>query len=513
MAVNPSNQPSAGMFFPTQTPGTVLCCTCGVPMAPNPANMCVRCLRLRVDITEGLPRQATVNFCPDCSSYLQPPNKWMRFNLESQELLHFLVKRLHTRFSRLVTVCHAEFIFTEPHSKRLKIRLRVRREVLNGAVLEQPHIVEFVVHDKLCTPCSRLQANPDQWVAAVQLRQHVTHRRTFLFLEQLILRHGAATRAVRIAAAPHGLDFFFASRSHANRLVDFLNSVAPIHFRTDKQLVSHDEKSSVYNYKHTFSVEISPICREDLICLPPKVARSLGNLGPLVICTKVSNSIILMDPFTLRVAYINATQYWSDPFRPLLSSRQLVEYSILDIELESDIVTVAGSRYQLASVEVARMSDFSNIFRVKTHIGHLLNVGDNALGYDLFGANTNDMEMDKYKGLVLPECLLVKKSYEETRAKRRGKQRNFKLKRLEVEVDATNGRKGEEDKKNDEYRKFLEELEENPELRFNISLYKNENYEPSEMGSSMADVDETPSVPVEELVADLEDLDITDDQD
>lgn len=98
-------------------------------------------------------------------------------------------------------------------------------QVLNGAVLEQPHIVEFVVHDKLCTPCSRLQANPDQWVAAVQLRQHVTHRRTFLFLEQLILRHGAATRAVRIAAAPHGLDFFFASRSHANRLVDFLNSV------------------------------------------------------------------------------------------------------------------------------------------------------------------------------------------------------------------------------------------------------------------------------------------------
>lgn len=130
MAVNPSNQPSPGMFFPTQTPGTVLCCTCGVPMAPNPANMCVRCLRSRVDITEGLPRQAAVNFCPDCSSYLQPPNKWMRFNLESQELLHFLVKRLHTRFSRLVTVCHAEFIFTEPHSKRLKIRLRVRREVL-----------------------------------------------------------------------------------------------------------------------------------------------------------------------------------------------------------------------------------------------------------------------------------------------------------------------------------------------------------------------------------------------
>lgn len=243
------------------------------------------------------------------------------------------------------------------------------------------------------------------------------------------------------------------------------------------------------------------------------MAHSLGNLGPLVICTKVSNSIVIMDPFTLRVAYLNATQYWSDPFRPLLSSRQLVEYSILDIEPESDVVTVAGSRYQLAYVQVARMSDFSNIFTVKTHIGHLLNVGDNALGYDLFGANTNDMEMDKYKGLVLPDCLLVKKSYEETRARRRGKQRNFKLKRLDIEVDAAGGRKVEEDKRNDEYRKFLEELEENPELRFNISLYKNENYAPSEMGSSMADGEEIPSVPIEELVADLEDLEIRDDQD
>jgi nonsense-mediated mRNA decay protein 3 len=135
-----------------------------------------------------------------------------------------------------------------------------------------------------------------------------------------------------------------------------------------------------------------------------------------------------MDPFTLRVAYLSATQ-------SLLSSRQLVEYSILDIELESDIVNVAGSLYQLAYVQVARMSDFSNVFTVKTHIGHLLNVGDNTLGYDLFAANTNDMEINKYKGLVLPDCVLVKKSYDKTRTRHRSKQHNFKLKMLEFLYD------------------------------------------------------------------------------
>ncbi|KAJ3681731.1 hypothetical protein LUZ60_014304 [Juncus effusus] len=502
---------SAGMFFPTQTPGTVLCCTCGVPMAPNPANMCVRCLRSRVDITEGLPRQAAVNFCPDCSSYLHPPNKWLKFNQDSQELLHFLLKKLHVRFSKFVTLSHAEFLFTEPHSKRIKIRLRVRKEVMNGAILEQPHTVEWVIHDRLCPSCSRLAANPDQWIASVQLRQHVNHRRTFLYLEQLILRHGVAARAARIASAPHGIDFFFSSKSHAMRLVDFLGSVSPIKYRTDKQLVSHDVKSQTYNYKYTFSVEISPICREDLICLPPKVSKSLGNLGPIVICTKVSNSIFLMDPSTLRVGYLNASQYWNEPFRPLLSSRQLVEYSILDIEPESDVVTINGARCQLAYAQVARMSDFSNVFTIKTHLGHLLKVGDNAMGYDLFSANNNDMELDKYKDLVLPDAILMKKSYEERRLRRRikNKPRKFKIKSLPIEENVS-GRvnKGEEERKNEEYEKFIDELEENPELRFNISLYKNEDYH-SEDGSSMVDEDhEALDVPIGELLEDMENLEI-----
>ncbi|EHA8589172.1 putative 60S ribosomal export protein NMD3 [Cocos nucifera] len=285
---------ASGMFVPAQTVGTVLCCICGVAMAPNPANMCVRCLRSRVDITEGLPRHGAVVHCPECRSYLHPPRTWVRADLESKELLAFCLRRLKP-LTRLVRLVHAEFVWTEPHSKRLRLKLRVQREALHGAILEQSHLVELTVHDQLCPACSRAQANPDQWAAAVQLRQHVTHRRTFFFLEQLILRHGAAARALRIAQADRGLDFFFGNRSHAVKFVEFISGVVPVRSRSDKQLVSHDPKSNIYNYKHTFSVEICPICREDLICLPPKVAQALGNLGPLVICTKISNSVALLD--------------------------------------------------------------------------------------------------------------------------------------------------------------------------------------------------------------------------
>jgi nonsense-mediated mRNA decay protein 3 len=244
----PGSAADAGMFVPTATVGTVLCCMCGVAMQPNPANMCAGCHRARVDITEGVPRHAAVVYCPDCSCYLQPPRSWLRAGPESLELMQILLRRINRPLARLrVSVAGAEFVFSEPRSNRLRLKLRLRQEVLHGVVLEQTHPVEFVVHDRLCDSCSRAQAHPDQWVAVVQLRQNVPHRRTFLYLEQLLIKHGQASLATRVAAVPSGLDFLFCSRSHAARLVDFLNTVAPISTQTAKQPVSHDTNSSVYN--------------------------------------------------------------------------------------------------------------------------------------------------------------------------------------------------------------------------------------------------------------------------
>ena len=280
--------------------------------------------------------------------------------------------------------------------------------------------------------------------------------------------------------------------------------------------MSHDSKSNNYNYKYTFSIEICPICREDLICLPPKVAVSLGNLGPLVICTKASNNIALLDPFTLRYCFLDADQYWRSSFKSLLSCKQLVEYVVLDVEVVSSEVNVGGSRYVLADAQVARVSDFGKndtIFSVRTYLGHLLNPGDYALGYDLHGANSNDIELDKYKGLVLPDAILIRKSYEEKRQKKRGKPRSWKLKSLNMEVDTTaRGGRIEEEKMNSEYEQFLRDLEENPDMRFNISLYRNKEYQPSEM-ASVTDGEDMPSVPLEELLADLDLSEVEDSED
>jgi hypothetical protein len=59
-------------------------------------------------------------------------------------------------------------------------------------------------------------------VVPLQVRQHVAHKRTFLYLEQLILRAGADQQCVNIKDIHEGLDFFFSHRAHALKLIDFL---------------------------------------------------------------------------------------------------------------------------------------------------------------------------------------------------------------------------------------------------------------------------------------------------
>lgn len=73
--------------------------------------------------------------------------------------------------------------------------------------------------------------------------------------------------------------------------------------------------------------------QDDLLCLPAKLAASLGNIGPVVVVTRVTNAITLTDPLTLRQAVLEANAFWRTPLRPIMTSRQLSEFYILDAEV------------------------------------------------------------------------------------------------------------------------------------------------------------------------------------
>lgn len=374
------------------TPSCVPCCLCGTVIQPNPSNMCVNCLRSQVDITEGIQKQIVILFCKECGRYLSPPKQWIKAQLESKELLTFCVKKI--KGLNKVKLVDAGFIWTEPHSKRLKVKLTIQKEVYNGTILQQAFVVEYVVQNNMCEQCSKVAANSDQWTAVAQVRQHVEHKRTFLYLEQLILKHGAEANTLGIKEKKDGIDFFYGHRSHCLKFIEFLKAVVPIRYRNDKQLVSQDFKSNTASYKYTFSIELVTICKDDLVLFPLQVFNKCGVQSPLVLCLRVSNCLTFLDPTTLITTQMEAENYWRHPFNAVLSAKALIEYIVLDIE----VLGPHHNGYQLADAQVARSSDFGNndtMFTVRTHLGHLLQPGDNALGYDLQACNIVDPELEK----------------------------------------------------------------------------------------------------------------------
>ena len=103
----------------------VRCCVCGVMTEPNAANTCISCLKAQVDITEGITKNGQISHCRECNRYLGPP--WRAYELESAELLACLLKIM--KGLKRVKLLDAKFIYTEPHSRRLKMKLTVQQEV------------------------------------------------------------------------------------------------------------------------------------------------------------------------------------------------------------------------------------------------------------------------------------------------------------------------------------------------------------------------------------------------
>jgi len=229
------------------------------------------------------------------------------------------------------------------------------------------------------------------------------------------------------------------------------------------------------------------------------------------LCTRVGNSIHLLDPSTLQQAEVTAPVYWRTPFDPLASVSGLYEFTVLDIEPSGP----TRGKYVLSDAQVAPARAFRSvaaqnqpsdamdvddttiggtdaIYHTRTHLGAVLQPGDTALGYYLTRTNFNSEAFDQLDAGRIPDVILVKKTFPNRR--RRTRNRFWKLRSIakeaeEVETEdgeaggrtkGTNagrgalGRRGGLDAKRVEqdYEHFLRDLEEDPELRATINLYR-----------------------------------------
>lgn len=510
---------SAGVPLPSHqlrqsTAATILCYNCGAPIDGTQAAgaLCSDCLKLTVDITAGIEKDGILLMCRDCDRWLSPPSSWVVAMPESRELLALCLRKLRgLAKSRIID---ASFIWTEPHSRRIKLKITVQQEAFEGTVLQQTFEVEFVQQYKQCPDCAKSYTH-NTWRAVVQVRQKVPHKRTFLYLEQLILRNGAHKETINIKEVHNGIDFFFSARNHAEKFVDFLKSVAPVHTKKAQELISMDIHTSTTSYKFTFSCELVPICKDDLVALPIKLARQIGNISPLVLCYRIGTAVNLIDPNTLQVADLSTPIYWRTPFGPLADVKELVEFVVMDIEP----VGPPKGRFLLAEATIMRASDFGSndtSYNVRTHLGAVLHPGDSVMGYHLTGTQFNNEYFDaieeskQYSGTI-PDVVLVKKHYP---ARKKGKSRNWKLKRMGREESEMKPRKQDVDRDEVDYEQFLRDLEADPELRQGVHLYRNEAKEKqvamdSEMDTDDDD-DEGLEIPMDQLIDEMEDIGLDD---
>lgn len=481
----------------------ILCCECGTLISPNPANMCVACIRTRIDISENIPKQAMLHFCRFCERYLQPPTTWIACPLESRELLSLCLKKL--KGLNKVRLVDAAFIWTESHSKRVKTNITIQGEAF-GTIIQQQFVVEYIIHYQMCEACCKQKGSLDgqSWKALVQIRQRTLHKKTMFYVEQIILKHNMHRDAMTIKEMEGGINFFYTAKNNARKMVDFLMSVIPCQYKTSQELVSHDIQSNVFNYKYTYFVEIAPVCKDEVVCLPGAVSRHLNHMSPVSICSRISDNIHLIDPTTLKIGQMNSTQYFRESFEAICHLKQLREFMIMNIEPistrgEKKKVGPHSHKHTLADVWVLPVSSLGTDeeeIHTKTHLGNILQCGDYVLGFDVAHAVVNNAEFDKLKQAQLPDVVLVKKIYPDK--VKRNKGRNFRLKRLKKTSAADTAT----DDGND-YNDFLEDLEDDPELRKNVNLYKKEQW--------MAEAEEVlaPRVGLEELLDEL-DLDAAD---
>jgi nonsense-mediated mRNA decay protein 3 len=257
-----------------------------------------------------------------------------------------------------------------------------------------------------------------------------------------------------------------------------------------------------------------PICKDDLVVLPIALAKKAGNIAPLTLCTRIGTSVQLLDPQTLKTADIEQKMYWRTPFRPLADVQELTEFIVLDIE---PLGSTKG-RHFLAEATIARASDMGSndqTYYCRTHLGGILHVGDSAMGYLLANTNFNSelfdvLEQSSKHSAKIPDVVLVKKFYQ--RSKKNKNKRNWRLKRMGKEEGEMLPRKQDQEKMERDFEMFLQDVEEDEELRAGMALYraqqeqKQRDLDAMETESSVGEDDEGLAIPMDQLLDDFEDM-------
>ena len=312
----------------------ILCCLCGSSIEYNQSAMCIQCLRLQVDVTKDIKRDLDMLNCGKCGRWHIGENTWMHLEPESPQLLAHCLKRMQLD-KHSARIIDSLWVWTEPHSKRLKVAVTVEKEHLN-VKLQQRVVVEYVVKSKQCLTCIR--ENTDHtWGAMLQIRQRTGGDKASMYqLEAMLSKTGLHNLMLNVEVRHEGLDLTFATKNQAEKVLEAVMQAVPARKSATAKVVSEDKRTNKAHMEFTAMVEIVPIQKHDLIVLPRSFT---GGKPALMLCHKLSSNLHLVSPQTLLSVEVSATKFYSTPFTPISRSRDLVEFLVLDI------TPVGGAHY------------------------------------------------------------------------------------------------------------------------------------------------------------------------
>ena len=228
-------------------------------------------------------------------------------------------------------------------------------------------------------------------------------------------------------------------------------------------------------------------------------------MDPLCLCYKVTNLIFFINPFTCQTASINVEKFNNAPFRSILTSKSLVEYTVIEVSYNparfTDEATAKKRHFILEEVTICRSDRLGQpdaVITTMTHLGALLNEGDTVMGYDLSSAVFNDDDLKPMKDRSLPDVVLVRKCYPKYREM--NLQRNWKLHNLNVNESESN-RKNTQKRDQEDYEHFLKDIEEDAEMRSHINIYKNKNVKQQVITEEIEE--DAPIIPLEEMLEEM----------
>lgn len=231
---------------------------CGVVTKPYKGGMCLDCLRKEIDIKKDIPTQYEVIFCPDCKKYLTITKTYVYVERESVEMMGLLLKYL--RKTNDIELKDASFVYTEPHSRRIKIKITIQKSTEEGLIIQDNMVIEFKEIARMCVPCQRVQTGTAH-EAVVQIRQRVKHKKTLLYLEQLILHNYCKDHEVACETVTGGMDFYFSTLVQANIFTSFVSHSIPCKTNTSRQLKSQDLSNNIQYYETTICIAVPNICK------------------------------------------------------------------------------------------------------------------------------------------------------------------------------------------------------------------------------------------------------------